>query len=124
MNAMSFCSRTFPGIWSQFVDVLTDTLHAQGPTAKAPPAGDYPALPLVLPAVPRLVSIGDIHGDIGKAHRAFRLAGLIDSAGHWSGGSTVVVQVCTSLSRLCSSSLDHLHSSVVSQRFNLRLGTC
>ena len=48
----------------------------------------------VLPAVPRLVAIGDLHGDMGKAKRAFRLGRLIDAQDRWSGGTTTAVQVC------------------------------
>ena len=46
-----------------------------------------------LPAVPRIVAIGDLHGDMGKARRAFRLGGLIDENDHWVGGTTTAVQV-------------------------------
>lgn len=87
---------------------FTDVLHAQGPAAPRPlhaqgPVGHGPAAaqhtpppppPLQLPAVPRLVAIGDLHGDLAKARRAFRLAGLIDERDRWAGGTTTVVQVC------------------------------
>ena len=46
-----------------------------------------------MPAVERLVAIGDLHGDFRKTWRAFRLAGLIDERGRWSGGESVCVQV-------------------------------
>ena len=49
-------------------------------------------LPLRLPAVSRLVAIGDLHGDFGKTQRAFRLAGLIDGQDRWCGGTTTAVQ--------------------------------
>ena len=45
------------------------------------------------PAAERLVAIGDLHGDMSKARRAFRLGGLIDEDDRWSGGSTTAVQV-------------------------------
>ncbi len=45
-----------------------------------------------LPAVPRIVAIGDLHGDLGKARRAFRLGGLIDENDRWIGGTTTAVQ--------------------------------
>ena len=48
----------------------------------------------MFPAAPRLVAVGDLHGDLQAAQRAFRLAGLVDEDGHWRGGSTVCVQVC------------------------------
>ena len=47
----------------------------------------------VLPAVPRIIAIGDLHGDLEKARRAFRLGGLIDENDRWIGGTTTAVQV-------------------------------
>ncbi len=49
--------------------------------------------PTILPAVPRLVAIGDLHGDLGKTRRAFRLGGLTDANDRWIGGTTTAVQV-------------------------------
>ena len=49
--------------------------------------------PTFLPAVPRLVAIGDLHGDMQKARRAFRLGGLVDAEDRWIGGTTTAVQV-------------------------------
>ena len=40
----------------------------------------------------RIVAIGDLHGDAAAAKQTLRLAGLVDEAGHWSGGHTVLVQ--------------------------------
>ena len=45
-----------------------------------------------LPAVPRIIAIGDLHGDLDKARRAFRLGGLIDENDRWIGGTTTAVQ--------------------------------
>ena len=56
---------------------------------QAPPAPP----PTVLPAVPRLVAVGDLHGDLEKARQAFRIAGLVDERDRWVGGTTTVVQV-------------------------------
>jgi len=39
-----------------------------------------------------VVAIGDLHGDLKVTQAAFRLAGAIDEAGTWIGGSLVVVQ--------------------------------
>lgn len=47
------------------------------------PAADAPS---------RIVAIGDLHGDMHQTLTTFRLAGLIDDAGHWSAGDTVFVQ--------------------------------
>ena len=41
----------------------------------------------------RLVAIGDLHGDIEAARRAFRLAGATDERDVWIGGNLVVVQM-------------------------------
>ena len=40
----------------------------------------------------RVVAIGDLHGDLGQTVAALALAGLIDSEGHWAGGTTIFVQ--------------------------------
>lgn len=45
-----------------------------------------------LPAVQRLVAIGDLHGDFDKTRRAFLAGGLIDDKDHWTGGTTTAVQ--------------------------------
>ena len=86
-------------LWTSFVHAFVDVLHAGGPAAPRPahaaphaPAPP-PEPPLVLPAVPRLVAIGDLHGDLAKARRAFRLAGLVDEQDNWAGGTTTAVQV-------------------------------
>ena len=57
------------------------------------------APPLRLPAAPRIVAIGDLHGDLDATRRAFRLAGAIDEHDRWIGGSLVVVQTGDVLDR-------------------------
>lgn len=52
-----------------------------------------------LPPVARLVGIGDIHGDIQALRGALLAAQVIDTEDHWSGGTTVVVQVGDQLDR-------------------------
>ena len=47
----------------------------------------------MLPAVSRIVAIGDLHGDMDKTRRAFRVGGLIDEHDRWAGGTTTAVQV-------------------------------
>ncbi len=46
------------------------------------------------PVVPQagVVAIGDLHGDPKAAQAVLRMAGIIDEDGHWSAGSTVLVQ--------------------------------
>ncbi len=51
------------------------------------------------PAAARVVAIGDLHGDLKAAKRAFKLAGATDDKGHWIGGPLVVVQVGDVLDR-------------------------
>lgn len=68
-----------------------------------------PPVPTVLPSVPRLVAIGDLHGDMGKARRAFRIAGLIDERDRWVGGTTTVVQVRCLLPSECAVCLNVLY---------------
>jgi hypothetical protein len=50
---------------------------------------DTPIPPATLP---RVVAIGDLHGDLVKAREALRLAGAIDGHDSWIGGDLVVVQ--------------------------------
>jgi len=48
--------------------------------------------PSRLPAVDRLVAIGDLHGDLDATRVALRLAGAIDLEDRWIGGDLMVVQ--------------------------------
>lgn len=48
---------------------------------------------------PRIVAIGDLHGDIEATRRAFGLAGAIDDQDHWAGGRLIVVQIGDVLDR-------------------------
>ena len=109
-------------VWTDFVDCFVDSVLAKGQTVPArysPQVSFRPAAapgrldeqescagdlttrdtiqeevrPTFLPAVPRLVAIGDLHGDMQKARRAFRLGGLVDASDRWAGGTTTAVQV-------------------------------
>ncbi len=40
----------------------------------------------------RVVAIGDLHADLDDTLAVFRMAGLVDSEGHWAGGRTIFVQ--------------------------------
>lgn len=57
------------------------------------------ALEARYPAAGRVVAIGDLHGDADAARAALRLAGAIDGADRWIGGSLVVVQTGDQLDR-------------------------
>ena len=54
---------------------------------------DITSQPHVLPAVKRIIVIGDIHGDWDMIIKALKIAKLIDKNKNWIGGETVVVQV-------------------------------
>src|SRR6478609_8655396 len=73
------------------------------PTASpTPPSVDPPLAPdpsFQLPAVERIVAIGDVHGDVSALRAALRLAGAIDEAGKWVGKNLVVVQTGDQLDR-------------------------
>jgi hypothetical protein len=51
------------------------------------------------PAAPRIVAIGDLHGDLDATRRALRLAGAINAQDQWIGGRLVVVQTGDQLDR-------------------------
>ncbi len=44
-------------------------------------------------AAPRIVAVGDVHGDLAAFKEVLREAGVLDAAGAWTGGETVLVQV-------------------------------
>lgn len=50
-------------------------------------------------AAGRVVAIGDLHGDLDAARRAFRVAKVLDENEQWVGGNTVVVQTGDVLDR-------------------------
>jgi hypothetical protein len=58
-----------------------------------------PKLPWRLPAVDRVVAIGDVHGDLAALRAALRLAGATDAKDTWVGGKLVVVQTGDQLDR-------------------------
>ena len=75
---------------------------ARGAAAPAPAPAPYPPLRVTAPG--RVVALGDVHGDIGQARRALRIAGVLGDGGdavnpEWVGGNTVVVQVGDVLDR-------------------------
>jgi hypothetical protein len=52
-----------------------------------------------LPAVPRIVALGDLHGDLAATRAALRLAGATDEGGRWAGGTLVLVQTGDEIDR-------------------------
>jgi hypothetical protein len=48
---------------------------------------------------PRLVAIGDVHGDLATTRKALVMAGAIDAQDQWIGGKMVLVQIGDHLDR-------------------------
>jgi len=48
---------------------------------------------------PRLVAVGDLHGDFAATQAVLRLAGALGPDGHWAGGDLVLVQTGDQLDR-------------------------
>jgi len=55
--------------------------------------------PSVLPAVDRIIVIGDIHGDFEMCIKSLKVAKLIDGNNDWIGRDTIVVQVGDQIDR-------------------------
>jgi Calcineurin-like phosphoesterase len=68
-------------------------------TLPAWPGGAVDSLPTRFPDAPRIVAVGDLHGDLRATRRALKLAGAIDDEGHWIGGKLVLVQTGDQLDR-------------------------
>ena len=69
------------------------------PPRKLPPPKPLLSAKLSREARPRIVALGDLHGDLDATRRALRLAGAIDAADHWSGGELTLVQTGDVLDR-------------------------
>ena len=54
---------------------------------------NYDDIPNELLAVPRIIVIGDIHGDMKVLIKCLEIAKVINNKRQWIGGSTVIVQV-------------------------------
>lgn len=90
--------KSLPNLFSSFVDTFVD-FSVSG--IFLPPIPSTPASPsdTFYPSPDRLIAVGDIHGDLEKCKQSLLLAGLIDDAGNWCGGSSTVVQVGDILDR-------------------------
>ena len=51
------------------------------------------------PGVPRIVAIGDVHGDLNSFLSILKTAQILDANGKWSGGKTILVQTGDVLDR-------------------------
>ncbi|KEH20021.1 putative protein-tyrosine-phosphatase [Medicago truncatula] len=98
VNSTSFACKDIPNLLSSFVDTFVD-FSVSGLFLPPPPPTMTSKPPTRLPSSPRLIAIGDLHGDFNKTKQALRLAGIIDSSDRYIGGSTTVVQVGDILDR-------------------------
>jgi len=84
-------------------DRMTPAVAARPTAEAAPTRTPGPAAPAPgssrLPAPPRLVAIGDLHGDFEATRSVLRLAGAIDEMDRWIGKDLVVVQTGDQLDR-------------------------
>ncbi len=64
-----------------------------------PPVAGGDEIPTRFEAAPRIMAIGDVHGDLGAARRALQLAGATNEKDEWIGGELVVVQTGDQLDR-------------------------
>jgi Calcineurin-like phosphoesterase len=69
------------------------------PTPSAPQASPSVEPIARIPAPPRIVAIGDLHGDLDATRAALRLGGAIDDKDHWAGKDLMVVQTGDQLDR-------------------------
>ena len=60
-------------------------------------------LPTVLPAVKRIIAIGDLHGDFRVLLKCLRLAKVLDDKRRWIGGNTIVIQLGDQVDSKCRS---------------------
>lgn len=83
------------------VDTPKPTTSAAAPAPKPaePPAPKDLAAASRIPGAPRVVAIGDVHGDLSATRRALKLAGAINDDDRWIGGKLVLVQTGDLLDR-------------------------
>ena len=81
-----------------------EELSAGGPVlATTPPERSVESFvatgPTFVDPAPRILAIGDLHGDLAAARAALKLGGAIDDEDRWSGGELVVVQTGDQIDR-------------------------
>ncbi|XP_050203564.1 shewanella-like protein phosphatase 2 [Mercurialis annua] len=97
-NKTPIC-KNIPNLLSSFIDTFVDFTVSGGLFLPPPNPTQTQTLTTTYPSPARLIAVGDLHGDLDKSKQAFRLAGLIDDSGNWSGGSATVVQIGDVLDR-------------------------
>jgi hypothetical protein len=94
------CERKVPDEPPQTTPAVTRETAKSAPAPK--PRAPLPPVPDVVTRVPmpeRVVAIGDLHGDLAATKRALALGGLMNEAGQWIGGKSVLVQTGDLLDR-------------------------
>jgi len=66
---------------------------------RTPAPADAIAAACEFDGIERVVAVGDVHGAYDRFVEILKVAGLIDTAGHWSGGKTHFVQLGDVLDR-------------------------
>ncbi len=69
----------------------------------------YPKLPNILPAVRRIIVLGDIHGDYEQLIKCLKIGGVINTKKQWIGEDTVVVQVGDQIDSCRFDGINHCH---------------
>jgi hypothetical protein len=106
-NSLAFDKRAFAACVSCAIALFSGCNRAPEPGRAQPettPPASATAVPVTPPFTrhpggPRVVAIGDLHGDFYATRAALRLAGAIDGSDRWSGGKLVVVQTGDQLDR-------------------------
>lgn len=65
---------------------------APAPSPPPIPPGPSPVAPAPAWDGRRVVAMGDLHGDLDNAVATLAMMGIVDGAGHWTGGDAVFVQ--------------------------------
>lgn len=73
------------------------TAERKGKNKNTPPS--HAIVSDLAPRMPRIVAIGDVHGDFRAMQQALRLAKIIDQDDHWQGGDAILVQTGDLLDR-------------------------
>jgi hypothetical protein len=60
---------------------------------------EYMKQPYIIPAVKRIIVIGDVHGDLMMTQKTLKIAKLIDNNCKWIGGDTILVQLGDQIDR-------------------------
>jgi hypothetical protein len=97
------CERRVPDEPPQTTPAVTrepaKSAAAPKPRAPSAPLSPVPDVVTRVPMPERVVAIGDLHGDLAATKRALALGGLMNEAGRWIGGKSVLVQTGDLLDR-------------------------